>query len=144
MSEIYTGGRSDVSTDRPDVSQASVGELVSDVAADFSTLIRQEIELAKAEIKEEATKAGKGVGMLGGAGLAGYFALLFASVALMYLINLVVPLGWAALIVAAIWGLAAAVLAASGRKKLKTVSPAPTQTAETLKEDVQWAKARTK
>ncbi len=144
MAEISTSGRSDISAGRPDVASASVGDLVTEVATDISTLIRQELELAKAEVKEEAVKAGKGAGMLGAAGLAGYIALLFASVALMYLINLVMPLGWAALVVAALWGIGAAVLAASGRKKLKTVSPAPTQTAETLKEDVQWAKARTK
>lgn len=143
MAEIRAGARPEASTDPPDVSSASVGDLISGVAADFSTLMRQELELAKAEVKAEAAKAGKGAGMLGGAGLAGYFALLFASIALMYLINLALPLGWAALIVAALWAAVAAVLAVQGRTRLKAVSPAPTQTAETLKEDAQWAKART-
>lgn len=127
-----------------DVSQASVGQLFSQVTTDLSTLMRQEVELAKAEVREEAKKAAKGAGMLGGAGLTGFFALLFLSVALMYLINLVVPLGWAAAIVGALYGLVALVLLQGGRKNLKNVSPAPTQTVETLKEDAQWAKARTR
>lgn len=141
---MSTGGQFGMPPDRTGAASASVGELVSGVAADMSTLMRQELELAKAEVKAEAAKAGKGAGMLGGAALGGYFALLFASVALMYLINLAIPLGWAALVVAVLWAVIAAVLAVQGRTTLKNVSPAPTQTAETLKEDVQWAKARTR
>lgn len=125
-------------------SSASLGEIVGEITTDLSTLVRQELALAKAELKEEATKAGAGVGMLGGAGLAGYFLLLFLSVALMAALDALMPLGWAALIVAVLWGIVAAVLASRGRAKLKTVNPVPEQTMETLKEDAQWAKHPTR
>ena len=121
--------------------QQPLGELVSNVTRDLSALMHQELELAKAEMKQEATKAGKGAGMLGGAGLAGYLVLLFASLAVMFGLGAVMPLGWAALIVAVVWGLIGAVLFARGRTELRHVNPKPEQTVETVKEDVQWARS---
>ena len=112
---------------------ASLGELLGDVTRDLSTLMRQEVELAKAELKQSATKAGKGSGMLAGAGVAGHFVLLFLSLGLMFALGALMPLGWAALIVAVIWGIIAAVLASIGRKELKQVKGLP-QTGETLSE----------
>jgi Flp pilus assembly protein TadB len=112
---------------------ASLGELLGDVTRDLSTLMRQEVELAKAELKQSATKAGKGGGMLAGAGVAGHFVLLFLSLALMFGLGALMPLGWAAVIVAVIWGIIAAVLASRGRKELKQVQGLP-QTGETLSE----------
>ncbi|PNI08728.1 hypothetical protein CXX84_09025 [Arthrobacter sp. AFG7.2] len=112
---------------------ASLGELLGDVTRDLSTLMRQEVELAKAEAKQSATKAGKGAGMLAGAGVAGHFVLLFLSLALMFALGALMPLGWAALIVAVIWGIIAAVLASIGRKELKQIKGMP-QTGETLSE----------
>jgi nitrate/nitrite transporter NarK len=121
---------------------ASPGQLASEVAKDMSTLVRQEVALAKAELQQEAKTAGVAAGALGGAGFAGYFVLVFLSLALMYALDSVMPTGWAALIVAAVWGVAAAVLAVLGRKKLKDFNPKPERTIETVKEDVQWAKTR--
>ncbi|SQD96521.1 conserved hypothetical protein [Parafrankia sp. Ea1.12] len=121
---------------------ASTGRLVSDVATDVSTLFRQEIALAKAELREEATKAGKGAGMFAGAGGAGYFALLFVLLAVMFGLGEVMALGWAALIVGVVLAAVAAVLALRGRSTVRNVHPAPTQTVETLREDVQWAQSR--
>lgn len=121
---------------------ASPGQLASEVAKDMSTLVRQEVALAKAELQQEAKTAGVAAGALGGAGFAGYFVLVFLSLALMYALDSVMPTGWAALIVAAVWGIAAAVLALVGRKKLKDFNPKPERTIETVKEDVQWAKTR--
>jgi hypothetical protein len=112
---------------------ASLGELLGDVTRDLSTLMRQEVELAKAEAKQSATKAGKGAGMLGGAGVAGHFVLVFLSLALMFALGALMPLGWAAVIVAVIWGIIAAVLASMGRKELKQIKGLP-QTGETLSE----------
>jgi ABC-type multidrug transport system fused ATPase/permease subunit len=126
-----------------DVSQASVGELISEVTQDLSTLLRQELELAKAEIRAEAAKAGKGVGMLGGAGYAGHLATLFVSFTVMFgLSALIDSLTWAALIVAVIWAVVGAVLYFQGREQMRRVHPKPEQTVETLKEEVQWAKNR--
>jgi len=103
----------------------SLGELISGVTQDLSTLMRQELELAKAEVQQSASHAGKGAGMLGGAGVAGYFVLLFGSVALWWAIGAGTGLGWSALIVAAIWGIIAAVLYFVGRNSLKSVRGMP-------------------
>lgn len=120
--------------EHPDVSQASVGELISDVSRDLSTLMRQELELAKAELKTEASKTGKAVGMLGGAGFAGYLVLLFLSLAFWAGLANVMDAGWAALIVAAVWALIAAVLYSTGRGRMRSVNPTPERTIETVRE----------
>jgi len=126
---------SGVSADaRPDVEGSSVGELVGEVTRDFSTLMRQELELAKAELRQEALKTGKAAGALGGAGVAGFLVLLFLSIALWSGLANVMDAGWAALIVAVLWAFAAAVLYAVGRQRLRQVRPTPEQTVDTLKE----------
>ena len=110
-----------------------LGELLGDLTRDVSTLMRQEVELAKAELKESATKAGKGAGMLAGAAWAGHLAVVFLSLALWWALGQLVGLGWSSVIVAVIWGIVAAVLASIGRKELKTINGMP-RTAETVKE----------
>ncbi|TWG09414.1 phage holin family protein [Actinoplanes teichomyceticus] len=122
------------------VEQTSIGELIGNISDDLSQLFRQEVELAKAEIKQEAAKAGKAAGMLGGAGFAGYLAVVLLSFAAVFGLDAIMPLGWAALIVAVVWAVIGAVLYASGRKKLKTVDPMPRRTVDTLKEDARWLK----
>jgi hypothetical protein len=112
---------------------ASLGELLGDVTRDLSTLMRQEVELAKAELKQSTSRAGKGAGMLAGAGVGGHFVLLFLSLALMWALGAIMPLGWSALIVAVLWAIIAAVLASIGRKELKQIKGMP-QTGETLSE----------
>ncbi|MBT2594120.1 phage holin family protein [Arthrobacter sp. ISL-72] len=111
----------------------SLGDLLGDVTRDISTLMRQEVELAKAELKQSASRAGKGTGMLAGAGVAGHFVLLFLSLALWWALGTLMGLGWSAVVVAVIWGIIAAVLAAVGRKQLNAIKGMP-QTAETLQE----------
>ena len=129
---------------QPDVdrSEASPGELASEVAKDLSTLVRQEMALAKAELQQEAKTAGQAAGALGGAGFAGYFMLVFLSLAAMWALDELMPIGWAALIVALAWAVIAAVLAVVGRSRLKKFNPKPERTIETVKEDVQWVKTR--
>lgn len=112
---------------------ASLGDLLGDVTRDMSTLMRQEVELAKVELKQSATRAGKGAGMLASAGVAGHFVLLFLSLALWWALGTVMGLGWSAVVVAVIWGVVAAILAAMGRKELNAIKGMP-QTAETLQE----------
>ena len=121
-------------TQRPDVTDSSVGQLIGEVTSDLSTLLRQELELAKAEVKQEATKSGKAVGMLGAAGFAGYMVALFLSIALWWGLANVMDEGWAALIVAVLWAIIAAVLASVGRKRLREVNPKPERTIQTIKE----------
>ncbi|MFF2840990.1 phage holin family protein [Paenarthrobacter sp. NPDC057981] len=110
-----------------------LGELLSDLTRDVSTLMRQEVELAKVELKESATKAGKGAGMMAGAAWAGHITVLFLSIALWWALGQLVGLGWSAVIVAVIWGIIAAVLAVMGRKELNAIKGLP-RTAETVKE----------
>ena len=117
-----------------DVADASVGELLSNVMKDVSTLVRQEVELAKAEVKAEAGKAAKGAGMLGGAGFAGYLVVLFLSIALWQALENVMDGGWAALIVAAVWVIGGAVLYATGRSEVRRINPKPERTVETLQQ----------
>ncbi|MDT4977792.1 MAG: hypothetical protein QOG98_3550 [Pseudonocardiales bacterium] len=117
-----------------DVGSASVGELITDVSRDLSTLMRQELELAKAEMKAEVTKTGKAAGMLGGAGFAGYMVLLFLSIALWWGLANVIDQGWAAFIVALIWAVIGGVLFVTGRSTLRTVNPKPERTVDTVKQ----------
>ena len=122
--------------------QRSLGEVVSDLSTDLSTLMKQEVALAKAELKEEVAKVRKGAGMLGGAGFAGWFLVLFSSLALMFLLDNWLPIEAAALITAGVWAVIATVLAVIGRKELQEANPQLPLTQQTLKEDVQWAKAQ--
>lgn len=117
-----------------DVSNLSVGQIVGAVSNDLSTLMRQELALAKAEVRVEASKAAKGAGMLGGAGVAGWFVVLFLGNALWWALENVMDAGLAALITAVVFGIIAGVLALMGRKRLKTVDPKPERTIETVQQ----------
>lgn len=110
----------------------SLGDLLGEVTKDLSTLMRQEVELAKAELKQSATRAGKGAGMLGGAGYAASMTILFLSIALWWALGTLVGGGWSGVIVAVIWAIVALVLFVVGRKQLKEVNGAP-KTVESLK-----------
>jgi hypothetical protein len=115
-----------------DVSGMSVGTLLGDVTRDLSTLMRQELALAQAEVKQEVAKTAKGAGALTGAALAGYFVLLFLSIALWSALSNLMDAGWAGLIVAVLWGIIAAVLFVTGRGQLRRVNPKPERTVDTL------------
>lgn len=126
----------------PTEDERPVGELVSEVTRTLSTLMRQELELAKAELRQEAVKAGKGAGFLGGAGFAGWMLALFFSLAIVWALDEIMHLFFAAFIVAVLWAIVAAVLFVKGRAEMRTVNPVPEKTVETLKEDAEWAKTR--
>ncbi|WP_031086038.1 phage holin family protein [Streptomyces sp. NRRL WC-3549] len=121
-------------------SDPSIGDLVGEISEDLTQLVREEIELAKAEVKQEAAKAGKAGGMLAGSGYTMHLVVLFGSLAAMFGFAHLVGLAWAALIVTGIWLIVGAVLFVSGRNRLKTVRVKPERTAETLKEDAKWAR----
>ena len=115
----------------------SIGDLLGEVSRDISTLMRQEVALAKAEAGQMASRAGKGAGLLGGAGVAGFFALLFASLAAWWGIAVLIgaaelpALGWSGLIIAVVYGIVALVLMNSGKGELKRVKGLP-ETADTV------------
>jgi hypothetical protein len=113
------------------VHERSIGELMGDVSRDLSTLLRQEVELAKAELRESAGQAGKGGGLLAGAGIAGFLTLLFVSIALWWGLGHLIGNAWSAVVVAVLWGVAAAVLAMAGRTELTRVRGLP-KTVETV------------
>lgn len=121
----------------------SLGAIVGDISADLSALVRQEMELARTELKQEARRVGKGAGMLGGAGVAGHLTLWFLSLALVYLLDNWMPVELAALIVGLVWAVVAAVLAMRGRKEIQEADPQLPKTQQSLKEDVRWAKEQT-
>jgi len=116
-----------VGSDRP------IGEVFSAVTADLSTLIRQEVALAKAEIRQSATQAGAGAGKLAGAGVAGHMVLLFVSVSAWWGVGQFIGNAWSALVVAVFWAIVGAILYASGRSSLSKVEGL-SRTTETTKQ----------
>ena len=126
--------------DERDARERGFGELVRDLSSQTSTLVRQEIELARAELQHKGKLAGKGAGMLGGAAVATLLALGALTAALIALLDTAMATWVAALIVMALWAIVALVLAQTGQKSLQQATPPTPQTIETVKEDIQWAK----
>jgi uncharacterized membrane protein YqjE len=120
----------------------SLGELASEMTGTLSDIFRKEVELAKVELKEEAAKAGKGAGMLGGAGVAAHMALLLVSFALAFWLDEIVHTALAFLIVGVLYAIAAAVMAKMGQRHFKEATPPMPNTVASLKEDAQWARAQ--
>jgi hypothetical protein len=121
-----------------------IGDLVKQLASQTSTLVRQELDLAKAEMSQKAATAGKGAGLIGGAALTGLLAAGALTACLILVLSEAMDAWLAALIVAVVMGAVAAVLALAGRNKVREATPpVPEQTVETVKEDVEWAKTRT-
>ena len=126
-----------------DLRERPVGELVKELSEQTSRLVRQELELARAELTEKGRRAAIGAGMFGGAGLFGLFAFAALTACFILALDLVVA-GWlAALIVAAVYGAIAGVLALTGKTNVQEATPpAPEQAIDSVKEDVRWTKAR--
>lgn len=141
---VRAGERSPLTSGATGAGERSLGELVASATKDLSLLVSQEVALAKAELKKEAVHAGKGAGMLGGAGVMGLFALVFLSIALAYAISWFgIGLGWGFFIVGLLYLVVAAVLGLLGKKQLGKVGP-PEKTIATVKDDVAWAKHPTR
>lgn len=124
--------------------ERSLGELFGELTRDFGTLVSQQIELAKTELRDDVSRASKAGALLGSAAAAAHFCLLLVSFALAWGLAEVMPEGFAFLIVAAVWGIAATLLYVFGRDQLRYVRPVPEETIDTLKEDMQWAKQQLK
>ena len=128
-----------------DMRERPVGELLKQLANETTTLVRQELELAKAEMREKGRKAGPGFGLIGAAGAVALLAAGALTAFLVLALDGVMPNWLAALIVALVYGLIAVLLYVQGKGKVDDVgSPAPRQTIETVKEDVEWAKHPTR
>ena len=134
MSTGYTEpdpGRPYAAGDPAPEQEISLGERLGNVTRDLSTLMRQEVALAKAEVSQSASQAGKGIGLLVGAGIGAFFVLLFLSISLWWAIGNSTGRGWAALIVGVIWAIIALILFLVGRGELKKIRGVPATT-ETL------------
>ena len=128
-----------------DLHDRGVGELLKQLSQETTTLVKQEIDLAKAEMSEKGKQAGIGAGMFGGAGVGGLLALIFLSLAATAGLDTAMPAWLAALIVGLVWTAVAAVLALQGKNKVQDATPpAPEQAIESTKEDVEWAKSQAK
>jgi hypothetical protein len=126
-----------------DLQERSVAELIRELAQETTTLVRQELQLARAEVTTSAKRAGIGIGEIGGAAILGVFALGALTAAAIAALALALPVWAAALIVAGVEGAGAAVLGLRGRTQVAAgLPPKPEQTIETVKEDVEWAKTR--
>lgn len=126
-----------------DLYDRPTGELLRELSQQTTELVRQEIELAKAELGEKGKQAGLGAGMFGGAGLFGVGAFAALTTTIIAALDRAMALWLAALIVAVVYGIVAAVLAQRGKQKVQEVgAPVPEQTRDSVKEDVQWAKTR--
>jgi uncharacterized membrane protein YqjE len=126
-----------------DLREHSMGDLFKQLSDDLSTLVHQELALARAEMTEKGKRAGLGLGMFGGAGLLGFLAAISLTICIIAALATQMKVWLAALIVTVIYAAIAAVLALQGRDRVAEASPpVPEQTVETVKEDVQWAKTQ--
>jgi lipopolysaccharide export LptBFGC system permease protein LptF len=124
-----------------DLRDRSIAELLRQLSQETATLVRQEMELAKAEVAQKGKKAGVGAVMFGGAGAAGLGTLGAFTAFLILVLNTFMAAWLAALIVTLVYGAVTAVLVMRGKEKVQEAgSPVPEQTAETIKEDIEWAK----
>lgn len=128
-----------------DVRERPVGELVKDLSEQTQALVRQELQLARLELTEKGKRAGVGIGMFGGTGLFAFYAFGALTACLVLALDTAMA-GWlAALIVAVVYGAIAGVLALMGKSKVQEAGPpVPEQAAESVKEDIEWTKARAK
>lgn len=126
-----------------DLRERPVGELMKELANETSTLVRQELDLAKAEMVQKGKQAGLGVGMFGGAGIVAFVAFLALTACFIAALATGMSTWLAALIVAIVYAAIAGALALMGRTRVKDATPpVPEQTVDTLKEDVEWAKSQ--
>ena len=129
--------------DQGDLRERPLPELLKQLSEQTTRLVRQELELAKAELTQKGKQAGAGAGLFGAAGAIGFLALAALTTCFILALNAVMPAWLAALLVAVVYGVVAAVLAMRGRAKVKQATPpVPEQTIETVKEDVAWAKTQ--
>jgi hypothetical protein len=129
--------------DQDELRERSIGELLKQLSQETTTLVRQELELAKAEMAQKGKQAGVGAGMFGGAGVSALLGLGAVTAAAIAALDAALPLWLAALIVGLVWLAAAGVLALQGKSKVQSATPpVPEQTQESVKEDVEWAKTQ--
>lgn len=124
--------------------ERSIGDLFAELATETSTLVRQEVQLAKTELTQKVTSAGKDAGMIGAGGALAYAGLLALIAAVIIGLGQLIPMWLSALVVGLVVVGIGYMLIQSGLKALKSIDPAPRETIETLKEDKEWVKEQTR
>jgi hypothetical protein len=138
---VYTTSDSHIATSPNIAQEKSIGELFADLTRDSTQLIRQEVILAKTEITQKVTSAGKDAAMIAAGGFIAYVGVLTLVVAVVCgLVALGLSVGIASLIVGVVFCIAGGVIIMQGIAALKHIDPVPHQTIQTLKEDQKWAK----
>jgi uncharacterized membrane protein YqjE len=122
----------------------SIADVLQDIVGNVQTIIRSEVRLAKTEIADEASKAGRAAGMMAGGTVAALFTVWLLLLTFLFALATVMPTWTAALLLCVLMAIVAAVLLTVGKKRLKTVHAKPEKTIESVKENVQWAKSQTK
>jgi uncharacterized membrane protein YqjE len=122
----------------------SISDVLQDIVANVQTIIRSEVRLAKTEITEEATKAGRAATVLVAGAVAGLFTVWLLLLTIVFSLATVIPMWSAALLVLVIMAIITAVLLSVGRKRMKTVHAKPEKTIESVKENVEWVKSQAK
>ncbi len=125
----------------PQRPEASLGDLFAEMGSELGSLFRQEIELAKTEARDEVRAASRAAALFGGAGIAGWMTLLFVSFAVAWWLDEAMDTGLSFAIVGVVWLIAALVMAASARARMKAVRALP-ETRRSMKEDMEWARAQ--
>jgi len=145
MSDTVRGDAPNTARDEPRLDNLPMAELLKRLSEQTSTLVRQELDLAKAELTVKGKRMGAGAGMFGGAGLFGVYAFGALTACVILVLSLAMTAWLAALIVAVVYAAIAGVLALTGKKKVQEATPpVPEQTVDSVKEDVQWTKERAK
>jgi uncharacterized membrane protein YqjE len=143
MATGETSSRSDARASDHSRRDEPMGQLFKELSQDLSTLMRQELRLAQAEMTEKGKNAGVGIGMFGGAGVVSFLALQALTACLVALLSTAMKVWIAALIVTVVYAVIGGVLALMGKSRVSAAAPpVPEQTTETLKEDMQWAKTQ--
>lgn len=122
----------------------SIADVLEDILGNVQTIIRSEVRLAKAEVTEEATKAGRAAGMMAGGAVAGLFTIWLLLLTIFFALATAMPMWGAALLLFVLMAVVTAVLLVAGKKRFQTVHAKPEKTIESVKENVQWAKSQTK
>jgi hypothetical protein len=133
----------DESASTPPTDDRSLADLARQLSLQTTQLVRQEVELAKAELRVKGKRAGVGAGLFGGAGMLGFYAFGALTACVIAAIAEVLDVWLAALIVAVVYGLVAAILAMRGKSKVQQATPpVPERAVESVKEDVRFTKQR--
>jgi uncharacterized membrane protein len=122
----------------------SISDVVEDILGNVQTIIRSEVRLAKTEVTEEATKAGRAAGMMAGGVVAALFTVWLLLLTILFALATVIPMWSAALLLFVLMAIATAVLITAGKKRFKMVHTKPDKTIESVKENVEWVKSQTK